>query len=245
MRVNLLVIATNKYLQYLESLLDSADQFFLRDQNVAFSVFTDQIETSEAMLAAKTYVDRVNFYEIEHRPFPYPTLFRFHFFNRFACRIADAADYYFYIDVDSVIAQPILADDVVSPRTAVQHCGYVGVRGAYEKNRRSTCYVPRGDQGVYFGGGFWGFSREEFWKFTRTAVRMIDLDLSRGITPRWHDESVLNRYLVTNPPHKILTPSYHWPQNHAAIHQQWKDKGKSYECVIMLLDKNHAAVRAS
>ena len=243
MNVNFLVIATNKYFQYLESLLDSADQFFLRDEHVAYSVFTDQVEEGEALVAAKPYGESVKFYEIEHRPFPYPTLYRFHFFKRFEQNIGAIADYFFYMDVDSVITREITARDVVSARTAVQHCGYVDARGAYEKNRRSTCYVPRNQWGTYFGGGFWGFSRDEFWKFTDTAVRMIDLDASRGITPRWHDESVLNRYLITNPPHKILTPSYHWPQNHVTIHQQWKDKGKSYECVIMLLDKNHAAVR--
>lgn len=244
MNVNLLVIATNKYFQYLESLLDSADRFFLRDEHVTYSVFTDQIEAGQAMAAAKPYADCVTFYEIEHRPFPYPTLYRFHFFKRYEQQIGSIADYYFYIDVDSVITQQIAAQDVLSERTAVQHCGYVDAKGTYEKNRRSTCYVPRSEWGAYYGGGFWGFSHAEFWKFTHTAVRMIDLDVSRGIVPRWHDESVLNRYLVTNPPNKILTPSYHWPQNQAAIHQQWKDKGKSYECVIMLLDKNHAAVRA-
>jgi histo-blood group ABO system transferase len=245
MRVNLLIIATNKYLQFLEGLLDSASEKFLRQEDVTFSVFTDRVHDAESQLGHKPYFSQTQFFPIEHRPFPYPTLHRFHFFNRYEPKLRSAADYHFYIDVDSVIAREITAEEIVSNRTAVQHCGYVGKRGTYEKNRRSTSYVKRSEGTIYYGGGFWGFSDEELWQFTHTAAAMIDNDGARGITPRWHDESVLNRYLITNPPHKVLTPSFHWPQNHPEIYRQWEAQGHHYECAIMLLDKNHAAVRDS
>ena len=55
---------------------------------------------------------------------------------------------------------------------------------------------------------------------------MIDADAARRIIPKWHDESVLNRYLITNPPHKVLTPSYHWPDGCPKIFDKWKARGK-------------------
>lgn len=243
MRVNLLIVATNKYVQFLEGILDSAHEYFLRDEQLSFSVFTDRIDDAAELLRCKPYFELVQFLQIEHRPFPYPTLYRFHFFNRYEAQLRAAADYHFYVDVDSIVMKEVAAADVISERTAVQHCGYVGKRGTYEKNRRSTSYVPRHEGTIYYGGGFWGFSDAELWRFTHTAARMIDQDAARGITPRWHDESVLNRYLITNPPRKVLTPSFHWPQNHTEIFKHWAAQGRDYECVVMIIDKNHAAVR--
>jgi histo-blood group ABO system transferase len=245
MRINLLVVATNKYVRYLESLLDSADAYFLRSEDVQFNVFTDRIDEATSTLATKPYFDRVQFLEIEHRPFPYPTLHRFHFFKRYEAELSLNVDYHFYIDADCIIQKPIAPQDVLSARTAVQHCGFVGERGTYEKRRRSTSYVAPHEGSTYFGGGFWGFSNAEFWKLVDAAVKMIDADAKRRIVPKWHDESVLNRYLITHPPERVLTPAFHWPQNCPQIKAKWKARGQDYECVILLLDKNHAEARSS
>lgn len=243
MRVNVLIIATNKYIQFLEGLVASIWDNFLCDEQVSISIFTDRIEEANALIKRPAEKDCLRFYRIEHRPFPYPTLYRFHFFNRYETRLRNTCDYHFYVDADSLFMKEVVASDVVSKRTAVQHCGYVGKRGTYEKNRRSRSYVRRSEGTVYYGGGFWGFADEDFWEFTHAAVDMVDADACRGITPRWHDESVLNRYLIDNPPVKVLSPSFHWPQNHAEIHEEWARQGFDYECVLMLLDKDHATIR--
>jgi hypothetical protein len=243
MRVNVLVVATNKYIQFLEGLLDSVHRMFLCDEQVLISVFTDRIDDAMQIISHKPYAEKVELLRIEHRPFPYPTLYRFHFFKHYESVLREKADYHFYVDVDSVFVKQVVATDVLSDRTAVQHCGFVGRRGTYEKNRRSTSYVPRHEGTTYYGGGFWGFSTPEFWKFTHTAAKMIDDDAARRITPRWHDESVLNRYLITNLPSKVLTPSFHWPENRPEIYKHWASQGCDYECVLMLLDKDHEGVR--
>ncbi len=41
LRVGLCVMATGTYIQYIERLLDSADQYFLPDHEVTYFVFTD------------------------------------------------------------------------------------------------------------------------------------------------------------------------------------------------------------
>jgi hypothetical protein len=93
---------------------------------------------------------------------------------------------------------------------------------------------------IYFGGGFFGFDKEHFKIITDLAVDMINEDEKNKITPVWHDESVLNAILASLWPTKILTPSYHWPENNPRIWESWS---QMYECKILLLDKNHSQIR--
>ncbi len=241
-KVSLLIISTNKYTCFLSGLLDSANLLFLKDCDVTYNIFTDQIEAARVLLKDKSYFKNIRFFRVEHRPFPYTTLFRFHFFKRFENDLKDA-DYNFYIDADCLIKKEIKSDDILSERTCVQHCGYVGERGTYETDSRSTSYIPSNEGKIYFGGGFWGLSNDEFWKFINQSVKMIDIDQRNGIVPVWHDESVLNRYMATNHPTKILTPSYHYPEAAQHIHDKWRSKGLKFECSILLLDKNHEEIR--
>ena len=41
-KVGLLIIATNKYTQFLQPLISSADEFFLKDKEVTYFVFTNK-----------------------------------------------------------------------------------------------------------------------------------------------------------------------------------------------------------
>lgn len=231
MKVSLLIVATNKYIQFVPDLIASAKEYFLTDCEVTFHVFTDQ------NYPESKYVKR---HLVEHKPHPYPTLMRYHFFSKHASKLHDA-DYLFYIDADCLFKSPV-TDEILSDRVGTQHCGFVGIRGSYETNPESKSYVSPNEGTDYYGGGFWGFSRIEFFKFIGKAKAMIDTDLKNGIVPVWHDESVLNRYLIDNPPTLILSPAYHYPQSEVWYFKRiWK---RNYECKILLLDKNHEEIRA-
>ena len=41
MKVGLLIIATNKYISFLSDLIPSADEFFLKGENVEYFIFSD------------------------------------------------------------------------------------------------------------------------------------------------------------------------------------------------------------
>lgn len=226
MKVNLLIVATGKYVKFVANLINSADTFFLNDcDNVEYHLFTDDMTYHE-------------YHYIEHKPWPHSTLNRFHFFKKYEQYLD--ADYLFYIDVDTLFNAPVTSE-ILSDRTAVKHCGFINVRGDYETNPKSTSYVSPKEGEYYFGGGFWGFSKVEFWKFINTAIEMIDTDKDNGIIPKNHDESVLNRYLIDNPPTLMLSPSYHYPQSELDYYKRiW---GTDYECKILLLDKNHEEMR--
>lgn len=234
-KVNLLIVATGKYTRFLHKLLASADKYFLPDCDVRYCIFSDK--------ELEFVHDReTGLYQIEHRPFPFPTLYRFHFFQQHKHNIPEC-DYFFYLDADALFVD-FVHYDVLSERTAVLHCGFVGERGTYETRKESAAYVAPDEGEYYFGGGLWSFSKSEFWKLTHWAVQAIDKDAEIGIVPVWHDESVLNRWLIDNPPINILSPSYHYPENNPHIYNKWSAKRLNFKPVVLMLDKNHKEVRA-
>lgn len=237
MKIGLLIVATNKYTQFLPELIKSLDKHFLINEDVTYCIFTDKIET--VFNENEQTKRRLRVFKIDHMAWPGPTLYRFHFFESYK-KSFNTFDYYFYIDADTLIKENISSEEIIGDRVGVQHCGFVNKRGSYEGRPTSVCYVGPNEGENYFGGGFWGFSNKEFWKFLKKGIEMIAIDASNGITPEWHDESVLNRYLIDNPPTKILTPSFHYPMN-KKNKKSWKE---DYPCKILLLDKDHKEFRS-
>lgn len=235
MKVALLIVATGKYDKFIGNILESAEKYFLKDYDVKYNLFI----SGNGISVPFTAITKFKRHYVKHKEWPYATLNRYHFFKQYESEL-QGYDYLFYIDVDTLFTAPITSE-ILSDRTAVQHCGFVNVRGSYETNPKSTSYVAKNEGTHYFGGGFWGFSNTEFWKFINKAIEMIDTDKSNGIIPIHNDESVLNRYLIDNPPTLILSPSYHYPQSELPYYKKiWK---RDYECKILLLDKNHEEVR--
>ena len=242
MRIGLLIIATNKYTSFLKNLLDSAETYFLKNtsHDVEYNIFTNSVDEVKEIFGNECYYNKINIFNINHRQFPYTTLYRYHFFNQYKEQI-NYFDNYVYIDADSLI-KGLIGDDILGDRVSVEHGGFQnGIRGSYETNPNSTSYVFNHEGVQYYGGGFWSFSNLEFWKFVNIAVKMIDDDCHNGIIPLWHDESVLNRYLIDNPPTKVLNSSYHYPEPYADV---WKIEYSHLDCKILILEKNHDDIRS-
>ena len=71
MKVCILTIATNKYIQFVERLLDNIEENFLNGHDIQCLLFTDhEVETS----------DNVTVSQIDHEPWPMPTLKRYNYF---------------------------------------------------------------------------------------------------------------------------------------------------------------------
>lgn len=248
-KVSLLIIATGKYSRFVQPLTESVALNFMPDCKVDIHLFCDSapfiksIDTELFHEYGVVRTIRTFFHHIDHEPFPGPTLHRFHYFKQYKNALMETgSEYLFYIDVDTLI-KDVITSEILSDRVAVQHCGYVGRKGPFENRPGSTSYVPLHERhSPYFGGGFWGFSSREFWRLVDVAIRMIDEDAKNGIVPTWHDESVLNRYLIERYPTKILSPSYHYPEGNIEYYKKmWPE---DYPCKILLLDKDHKEIRS-
>lgn len=235
MKIDLLIVATNNYIKFLPDLIESVNDYFLVNEDITIHVFTDKINESIMILGNIA----IKYHYIGHKPWPYATLNRFHFFKEYINEIN--GDYVFYIDADTIIMDEITTDDIISDFTVVQHCGFVNGGGSWEDRIASEVFVRDTSRKKYYGGGFYGFSNELFNEVVNLAVELIDTDASNGIIPVWHDESVLNYIAsVCLDPIKVLTPSYHYPENNYRIINSWKE---AYPCKILLLDKNHKEIR--
>lgn len=223
-KIGLLIIATNKYIQFLQPLISSADKFFLNNQNVTYYIFTDkniQIETTRELFIIDT----------EHKDWPYMTLNRYKIFKENYKQLSKM-DYIYYCDADMRFIDSV-DKEIISDRVVTIHPGFLGERGTPEVREESLACVRPEEEMTYFAGGFNGGSSVEFLKMSTTLAERIQDDLSRNVIAIWHDESHFNRYMIDNKPTLILDPGYCYPES-------WK---LDYHKRLLALDKNHEEIR--
>jgi len=167
MKICILNIATNKYIQFVEPLLDSIEENFLNGHEISALVFTNhEIEENS---------ENVKISQIEHEQWPIPTLKRYHYFVKEKEYISQF-DYCFYMDVDMMIEDKV-GDEILGDLVATQHPGF-WFRDvnefSYERRPESTAYVPFGEGKMYYAGGFNGGKPEHFLKMSETIVANVE-----------------------------------------------------------------------
>ena len=238
-KIGLLLIATNKYIDFVQPLITSADKYFMAECDVTYYVFTDHkninLQTSRNVVIL----------DVEHKPFPHSTLMRYGFFHQYNS-ILSKEDYLYYSDVDMLFVDSI-GDEILGSRVATRHPGYYdkygipayyaqacGVWNPIEENPNTLACIKPDEKVTYFAGGFNGGTSLEFLKMSEVLFNNITSDLSRGVIAKWHDESHFNRYMLDNNPSVVLSPSYCYGEN---MNIPYKKK-------LIALDKNHEYYRS-
>ena len=197
MKILLNLIATNRYIWFLDKIAPSIDNFFFPSDEVTVLVHSN-MPIPESLRSH----GRLNFIlnEISHEEWPFTTLKRFHYFLK-AENILEKHDYCFYIDVDSIFIKEINHSNI-SPSGmfgTIHPCLFNGP-GTPERNAGSLAYIPEGSNNRYFCGGFFGGYSKDFIETSKKIKSNIDEDLSSGVIAVWHDESHLNHFFFYNPP---------------------------------------------
>ena len=240
MKICILTIATNKYIQFVEKLLDNIDDNFLNGHEINCLLFTDhEIEESS---------DNVKISQIEHEDWPMPTLKRYNYFVKEKDFILHH-DYCYYFDVDMAVIDKV-GDEVFSDLVATMHPWQSLMppeERSYDRNPKCSAYIPYGKEPeLYYAGGFNGGRTEKFIEMAEVIAERVSDDLEKGVIAKWHDESHLNKYLLDNPATLSLTPNY-------CFDEQFLDKrvmlaeGVPYpfqEPKIIALKKNHNELRS-
>ncbi len=229
MKIGLLIIATNKYTQFLQSLISSADEYFLNNKDVMYFIFSNK----EILLETKRNYKII---EIQHKEWPWITLERYKTFSNNSEELSKM-DYLYYCDVDMLFVDYI-NDEIIDERVGTIHPGfYMDVKlsnVALEKRLESLAYIEPNKLKRYYAGGFNGGNSLEFLKMSKIISDNIDIDyLKYNIIAEWHDESHMNKYFLENPPTKELDPSYCYPES-------WS---LPYKKKLVALDKNHSEIR--
>jgi len=228
MKICICLVATGKYDIFLSTLIESIKKFFPQSCEIFFLIFTNKDLKKDK---------NIEYSFISHKPFPYPSLYRYHFIISKTNHLQNF-DYCFYLDVDMRVVSPILDEDIlVNGIFATIHPGFYSKNNTeftYERRKESEAYIPIGQGKYYFAGGFLGGKSKNFLDMAETISYKIDKDNKKNIIAIWHDESYMNKYFLQNHPHKILSPSYCYPES-------WSIP---FPKKILALDKNHKMIRS-
>jgi histo-blood group ABO system transferase len=226
-KVGLLVIATNKYISFVDPLVESADKWFLPECDVTYCVFTNN---SKQLNTHRQF----NILNIDHEPWPAPTLKRYDYFDKYADYLKNF-DYLYYCDADMKFVD-VVGNEILNNLVATLHPAFWNrnkLEYTYDRNIKSKAYIKNGDGKNYYAGGFNGGSSSCFLVMAQTIKNWRLHDASLNVVPLWHDESYLNKYLLINEPTKILSPEYCYPES-------WN---LPFFKKLIALDKNHAEMR--
>ena len=205
-----MVVSGSTYEAFAEDLFRSAHEFFRPTKKVLFLM-------------------------LHGRPgWPDATMYRHHVLRDHMPNTT----YVFMSDADmrfeGMVGPEILSDHGI---TATQHPGYVDIEPKdfpYERRPESSACVYSGGE-RYYAGGFVGGSRQAMLHLSAKISTKVDSDVSKGITPIWHDESCLNRCLLDSPPQVVLSPAYCHPDNDSYYRTTvWPE---NYERKLVALDK--------
>lgn len=231
-KIGILYICTGKYSVLWPGFFESAEKKLLTNCEKHYFVFTDAPTVEH-----EAECDRIHRIEQEAMEWPYSTLLRFHIFLKCEEQLS-SFDYLYFFNADVEIVKEI-TEEMFLPRiehneelVVVQHAGYYNkhpYQFTYDRNPRSKAFIPFGKGTVYVCGGINGGQTSAFLDMCNILSNHIDADLQNGIIALWHDESHLNKYILSHRNYRLLSPSYCHPT------QEWWIV--PFEAIIEIRDK--------
>lgn len=193
-KVGFLIVATGGYTVFVDPLIKSARENFLKNHDVTYFVFTDG-EISSSKDIVKLFHRRVGW--------PYDTLVR-HYASYNYRDILSKMDYLFYCDADTVFDGSI-GDEILGDLVGAQALSHVNSPHAYDIQEYSVAFVPKKDRKEYCSGSFYGGRADLYLDMMQKIVTDIEKDWQEGFFATHHDESYLNHYLAYSK-HTIISP---------------------------------------
>lgn len=223
LNIGVIIIATNKYIDFVNPLVNSINKNFLTNHGVVIYLFTNDKKYERN-------ADNVVVIYIEHEAFPLITLKRYNIIYNHK-EILKNNDYLFYIDADTLVVNKI-GDEILGDLVATLHPGYLGTVGTPERRAISEAYIPEGSKNQYFCGAFNGGKKDTYLNMCLLISQRVNRDLNNNVIAIWWDESHWNKFLyMFYQPDKILPPSYAFTFDF--------NLPEELECKILLLSKNH------
>ena len=209
--IGILYICTGPYTLFWKDFYKSFEEKFLPEFQKRYFVFTD----ADNIYAQENEFVKIT--RIEPQPWPLITLFRFSTFLKIEEDIKEC-DYLMFSNAN-MICEDVITPEEFLPRknevlSVTSHPGYFGksiINFPYERNKRSTAYIPWNCGKNYVIGAMFCGQSDAFIKMSKTLKRNIEEDLKKNVIARWHDESQLNRYIVNKPGVRVLDPMYCYP----------------------------------
>ncbi|HNW26625.1 MAG TPA: hypothetical protein PKI94_07550 [Candidatus Gastranaerophilaceae bacterium] len=210
MKIAILYIGTGHYTIFWDEFFKSCEKYFIKDAQKHYFFFTDSKNFKSD--------EKITIVPQENLGWPLITCLRYKILNKIKEDLKDY-DYAFFFNGNMEFIRKITKEEFLPIEkdgyiVASLHSGNKRVKFSkefpYERNPLSTSYIPYGVGEKYFHAGILGGRTKEFLELLDTCEKMMDEDLSNNIIPKFHDESVFNKYIL-NRPYKILSNYYIHP----------------------------------
>lgn len=209
-KVAILYIGTGRYTIFWDEFYRSCEKNLLRNYEKHYFFFTDNKEFKSN--------DKITVVSQENLGWPLITALRYKILNKIKDELRDY-DYAFFFNGNMEVIREIKEEELIPTAeegyiVAPLHSGNKRMKSnyefEYERNPKSTSYIPYGEGKYYFHAGLLGGRVKEFLEMLDICEKMMDDDLKNNFIPKFHDESVFNKYVLTRP-HKILSNYYIHP----------------------------------
>lgn len=189
MKIGILYIGIGRYVCFWPDFFKSCEEKLVTKAEKHYYVFTDQESQIEPH-------ERVRVFHQDDMGWPLNSLFRFKMFSRIKDQLADN-DYLFFFNSNAKVVQTVTADDFLPKDEDYSAlCMATDDYSGFESRPVSATYVAPGETRHYFSGALNGGKCKPYLELIEGCNEIADIDLRNGIMPVWHDESVLNRFLV-------------------------------------------------
>lgn len=209
MKIVCLYIATGRYTVFWKDFYLSAEKYLLPEAQKDYFMFTDNehIDFEENANVFKIYQKKLGW--------PYDTMMRFDMFLTQEEKLKEY-DYIYFFNANMEFVAPV-GDEFLPDESGLVmglHPGYYNKKPdeyPYDRNPKSTAYIPYGQGKHYVQGCLNGGTSEAYLELCKTCSANTHKDLEQNIIALWHDESHLNKY-VQDKPYKLLACNYLYPE---------------------------------
>lgn len=210
-KIGILYLATGPYIAFWKKFFDSFEKHFMNDSELVYYLFSDSDDIYQMDNP------RVKKYYLDPKPWPLITLLRFHTFLSIEEELREC-EYLMFFNANMACERDIKEQEMLPQGDedifVVTHPAFYGKPSKYcpfERNKKSTAYIPYNVNTTYVQGAAFGGKTDAFLRMSKDIKNSIDSDLKNNYIARWHDESQLNRYIIGRKDIKILPPSYCYP----------------------------------
>ncbi|XP_053551695.1 histo-blood group ABO system transferase-like isoform X2 [Bombina bombina] len=211
-RIGITVFAIKKYVVFIKTFIETAEQFFMVGHKVNYYVFTDR-PTEVPSLPLKEGRRLVVLEVPSYQRWQEVSMRRMEMIRNYSRQLfINEVDYLACVDVDMRFSDEV-GVEILSDVFGTLHPGFYGSSRqhfTYERRPQSEAFIPADEGDFYYAGGFFGGRVEEVYKLTNVCHNAMMTDKGKSIEAIWHDESYLNKYFLYHKPTKILSPEYLW-----------------------------------
>lgn len=205
--IGILYVGIGAYIRFWDDFYSTCERYFCPNSKKHYYLVTNsQMEEKENVTVV--YQDDLGW--------PGNTLFRHFFFFRIKDTLKEH-DYLFSFNGNTRFRQTVNEEEFLPIEEEGGLIALTWKTGNedpdtynFERRPESAAYIPYGTKSIYLQGGLTGGITKHYFEFWRACHEITMTDFNNGIIPRFHDESILNKYML-NRTYKLLCPTYGCP----------------------------------